>query len=1108
MDSTPRYEIVSQIATGDFATVYKARDRELGREVAIKEIHPHFRSDPQQLERYWREAQLLASLQHPHIITIYDIVRSRGWIILELMRGNLQQSAETGPIDLDFLRDVLCGSLQALEFLHANGVIHGDIKPSNLLLDVQGRVKLGDFGLARRATDAGGSLVKGTTKYMAPELISDQFGAVGPPSDLYSLGFTAYELICGPDFELLFPSLGAFGRDQQVAWMMWHSAADQQLPKIDEVLEGVPPDVGSVVDGLVVKDQSKRIRSAREALRMLPGGGEVVPPPMAEEEDEEELARQREYKRKRLRRVILLAACVCSLLLSILMLLPPQSEEKPAGPPPPQQGQLRDIFLDERLLVLLDKNNEPIEVHIKPSDEVYINGEKHLLRDLEPGDRITVETHLDEMGMRIQRLQVVRPETASGTIQRISLAEGTISLVRADGETPLVVQVPQDATIEVNGQETIDGRPVALSDLKPEDRVRLEYSGDDESKTATSVSVLRQVTTEGVVRDVNTADGLLTVERSEDGQRFTAPLADNCTVTINDRTEIDDQLLKPSDLRPGDRVTITYDTKISRVDAYRVLGQAGTIQHVNYGGNTLSVQLADTGEFTQFLVEPDCEITLGGETAGLEELRPGDRVDISHDSPGDAVPTALRVEAVRPADPDRWAVIVALSNYDDDSIPADPQATADAEQLHDVLLRRYAVPRAQLLFLEDPSRVRLRQAVSNFLANLPAGAEVLTYYAGRAISENDGEVYLAARDTDSGQLEATGIPLQWLVDQLEASPAKAKLLVFDGEAASDPSMASAELLNTVEGPPGMAPFRTVTAIASPPPGEPRAANDGDTSRFGDALARAYRGEADTNRDAQLEPTELYAYLKAQFEEGQDAGQTPQLFLPDDTPPRLTEGAKQAISRLASLVAQDNPDRSNGREAYRTAEELSEGEPEPVLLYGLFLIRTRQTTEALAFLEQLKIEQPDEQIPYLGLAWLHLLRRSYGQAVSEMTNLLRRLPPADSRNAPSAEAREQLFFWLGQLREYVELTSDQDAALSERLSALDTAVGAYSPDATAAYKQGREQSAAVASRFDEQIAKAPNHAEEIKLTYDRRQLSRYTAFPFDRLIQQALANLNR
>ena len=158
-------------------------------------------------------------------------------------------------MDLDFLRIVLTSCLSALQFLHSKGVIHGDVKPSNILVDAQGRVKLGDFGLARRASDEGGSLLKGTTKYMAPELISSQFGTVGPASDLYSLGFSAYELMCGAQFPELFPGLSTFGRDKQIAWMMWHAAPDRAMPQIDRVLEGVPDDLAKVIQRLVIKDQ-------------------------------------------------------------------------------------------------------------------------------------------------------------------------------------------------------------------------------------------------------------------------------------------------------------------------------------------------------------------------------------------------------------------------------------------------------------------------------------------------------------------------------------------------------------------------------------------------------------------------------------------------------------------------------------------------------------------------------------------------------------------------------------------------------------------------------------------------------------------------------------
>src|SRR5918994_6520241 len=107
----PRYEILALIGSGDFAAVYRARDLELGREVAIKQIHQQYLNDPRRLERFWREAQLLAKLEHPHVMTIYDIVRPRGWLVLELMQGTLLDASKGQPIDLNQLRAALVGSL-------------------------------------------------------------------------------------------------------------------------------------------------------------------------------------------------------------------------------------------------------------------------------------------------------------------------------------------------------------------------------------------------------------------------------------------------------------------------------------------------------------------------------------------------------------------------------------------------------------------------------------------------------------------------------------------------------------------------------------------------------------------------------------------------------------------------------------------------------------------------------------------------------------------------------------------------------------------------------------------------------------------------------------
>jgi len=264
----PRYEILNLIVRGDFADVYRAWDRDQGRPIAVKQIHAGLLNASHRLDRYWREMRLWAALEHPNLLTICDLAAPRGRLILEWMDGSLRACGAGKPIEPSALRIVLIGSLHALGCLHSHGILHGDVKPSNLMLGAEHRVKLGDLGLARRVGGQGRS-PRGTTKYLAPELVSPEFGAPGPASDLYSLGLSAYESLCGRPLESLLPALGAVGRDRRIAWMTWHSAPDCVLPEIRRVASGVPCDLARVIQTLVNKDPSRRYASAQEALHDL-----------------------------------------------------------------------------------------------------------------------------------------------------------------------------------------------------------------------------------------------------------------------------------------------------------------------------------------------------------------------------------------------------------------------------------------------------------------------------------------------------------------------------------------------------------------------------------------------------------------------------------------------------------------------------------------------------------------------------------------------------------------------------------------------------------------------------------------------------------------------
>lgn len=1132
MAGVPRYEIVDTIAAGDFATVYRARDRELGREVAVKQIHQQFLSDPRQLERYWKEAQLLASLQHPHVLTIYDIDRSRGWLILELMRGSLRQTLEAGPIDLDYLRIALAGCLSALQFLHSNGVIHGDVKPSNMLVDPQARVKLGDFGLARRAASEEGSLLKGTTKYMAPELVTPQFGPIGPASDIYSLGFSAYELMCGPQFEGLFPGLGSYGRDKQIAWMMWHAAADRHLPEITRVLEGVPPDLAQVVQRMVAKDQRQRYASAGDVLRDLRTDPTMVaaPPPAPEESPEQVAAREREARKKKMVRVGAIAALACSVLLSVVMMLPGR-QPPPEGPPEPARAVVREVYSDRRLLsveyVEGVKKGRAEDLRVTKYERFFLNQRPCTLRDLMPGDDLVIKVLDDvETKRRFTEFHASRPEESAGRIAKVETEAGHFLLTiegGPDAGKQLLIAVPSglgsDKKITFNGAAEIDGRAIQLGDLQVDDRVTVRHRGADPGREATELHVQRVVTFQGVVRGYDEKKKELTVAQGEgsDAKVLTLPVVPECEVTINDSRVVQGKLAVPADLLPGDEAAVRHDLRIVGVSAYRKVGEGGPVTRIDYAARSMEVQV--DGKDKQFLVKPDCKITLGGDEVELSDLRAGDVVDITHDTPDPKrTPEALEIAARRPPDPNRWAVIIGIQTFEDRMLAG--QLTwprQDAEHFRDVLIKRFAVPPDQALLLVDEPLVRLEQGIPGLLDRTGAESQVIVYFAGHAFKDAQGQVYLAPRNFDSRRIPSTGLALQWLVDQFEKCSAKKKLLLLDcsqdvtGHGLVQPS--TEEMIATVKSDNPRYPLRTVDAIASCKTGE-RGLYWPEKQRglFAFALAEAFSGKADKNRDGRLEVTELSEFVKAAMKDARlPKPQTPVLVQANPTPPRLSENAKQAIRRLLSFLRQDRMVVDAATQAYTEAKNLAGAEVEPDLGFGLCLLKAGRTEreDALQHFEQLKLAHPELLLPLRAMAWMRFERQTYTAGVGELAEMVAAVPKAKPGEAIPKDVQE-MFIWTGQLREFAEEAAEGNfKAKPDSLARLDAAVSAHGDAAVRFYEQGRSSTQSKARAFDQQINDANlDEATRKRLKIERRQLPNYVSFPYDGIAQQILAGLEK
>ncbi|MFM7068233.1 MAG: protein kinase domain-containing protein [Actinomycetes bacterium] len=197
-----RYRLEQLIGAGGMAQVWRSTDTVLGRQVAVKILHPHLAADQAFVKRFRQEAVAAAKLSHPNIVAVYDTVHDGPYeaIVLELLdAATLRRTLDaTGRLDSDTTQRIALRLLDALEVAHRNGVVHRDVKPSNILLCRDGRVKIADFGIAKADDQTEltreGALV-GTATYLAPEQLTDE--PVDGRADLYSLAIVMYECLTG-----------------------------------------------------------------------------------------------------------------------------------------------------------------------------------------------------------------------------------------------------------------------------------------------------------------------------------------------------------------------------------------------------------------------------------------------------------------------------------------------------------------------------------------------------------------------------------------------------------------------------------------------------------------------------------------------------------------------------------------------------------------------------------------------------------------------------------------------------------------------------------------------------------------------------------------------
>ncbi len=270
-----RYQVLARLGTGAFGEVYRAHDRVLSRDVAIKRVRLEAFVEPGQLEevkaRFLREAQVAARLRHPNIVTTHDIVSSpsTSFIVMELIEGRTLQSllATRGRLPLAETTDLLEQVAAALDHAHASQVVHRDVKPANIMVEPSGQVKVMDFGVAKLESGTNltaSGLIMGTPNYMSPE--QARGGKVDARSDLFSLGCVAYECLTG---------VRPFQADSVTAILVKILLEDP--PPVDFESTGLPRTIDAVLRRATAKEPAARFGSGRELVEALRAA--VLPSP-------------------------------------------------------------------------------------------------------------------------------------------------------------------------------------------------------------------------------------------------------------------------------------------------------------------------------------------------------------------------------------------------------------------------------------------------------------------------------------------------------------------------------------------------------------------------------------------------------------------------------------------------------------------------------------------------------------------------------------------------------------------------------------------------------------------------------------------------------------
>ncbi|SFP87243.1 serine/threonine protein kinase [Amycolatopsis arida] len=512
-----RYELGDTLGYGGMSEVHHGHDVRLGREVAVKILRADLARDPQFQERFRREAQNAAALNHPAIVAVYDTGETQTeygplpYIVMEYVEGRtLRDIVKTeGPMSQKRAMEVMADVCAALDFSHRHGIVHRDVKPANVMITKNGAVKVMDFGIARAMHDGQSAMTQtaaviGTAQYLSPEQARGE--SVDARSDVYAAGCVLYELVTGEP---------PFTGDSPVAVAYQHVREDPQPPSA--INPAVSPELDAVVLKALAKGPANRYQSAAEMrsdlVRTLSGQRPSAPMVMSDDErtqvlntgqqaafddyDPDAYAAEEDERRRRKRRNVLIAAAVGAVVLAIALVMLLTDVFKGSGDEVPMPGVV-GLRVQEAKEVLRENqlenfDEEPVFCYPTPQQpQPACNGDqidKVVSTDPEQGELVRTS---QQVVLRVGKgpQQVVVPDLAGKTraeaeqllndkglllnsnVAEVEVQDPDLFGKVVEQDPPSGSPIEQGRTVSIKVGKTLDMASVPNVEGKPYDQAR------------------------------------------------------------------------------------------------------------------------------------------------------------------------------------------------------------------------------------------------------------------------------------------------------------------------------------------------------------------------------------------------------------------------------------------------------------------------------------------------------------------------------------------------------------------------------------------------------------------------------------------------------------